>query len=264
MKSARLLSGYFSIVKLFPVLLCARPVESKWLVLYFFSLAKGTTDASILLIMNCVAFCVCFSFLCFCLCARSDNTCKLCTCLSIQIVVETELCGNWWWHIDIGSRRYCMLDKFSVLMSLATDFTMATVERRPLSHAFLFIPLLTVYYLQHHNIVARVCVCVCVNVSAGCSGAECSSYFNLPFFCHAICFLLASLHFIAEANWQMRTQSPRVHVVWCTLHRLLRGKDRGKTSANHSCVLLNIVALAAIFGSPSHCSRAAGFFLCFS
>lgn len=109
-----------------------------------------------------------------------------------------------------------------------------------------------------------VCVRVCVNVSAGCSGAECSSYFNLPFFCHAICFLLASLHFIAEANWQMRTPSPRVHVVWCTLHRLLRGKDRGKTSANHSCVLLNIVALAAIFGSPSHCSRAAGFFLCFS
>lgn len=73
-----------------------------------------------------------------------------------------------------------------------------------------------------------VCVCVCVNVSAGCSGAECSSYFNLPFFSHVICFPLASLHFIADAKCQMRTPPPRVHVVWRTLHRLLRSKDRAE------------------------------------
>lgn len=97
-----------------------------------------------------------------------------------------------------------MLHMFAVLMSLADDFTSATIERRPLSHAFLFLPFLTVYYLQHHNIVASVCVCVCVNVSAGCSGAECSSYFNLPVFCHMICFPLVDLHFIADANCQMR------------------------------------------------------------
>lgn len=80
-----------------------------------------------------------------------------------------------------------------------------------------------------------VCVRVCVNVSAGCSGAECSSYFNLPFFFHVICFPLASLHFIADANCQMRMPSPRVHVVWCTLHRLLRGKDSARLREAFTC-----------------------------